>query len=90
MFDAFKEEMATKGSVTFAVRARPSAPATKAVEKLDDESIKIAIAAPPEKGKANAELIKFLSKEFNTPKSSIQIVSGATATHKLIRVTSNE
>jgi len=87
MLEAFIDELAAKGSVTFAVRARPSAPTTKAVEKLDDESIKIAIAAPPEKGKANAELIKFLSKEFAVSKSQITIVSGATAPHKLIRIT---
>lgn len=31
---------------------------------------------PPEKGKANQELIKFLSRELKVPKSFIKIISG--------------
>jgi len=51
-----------------------------------EETIKIRIKAVPEKGKANAELIKFLSKEYNVPRSNISIVSGKTEQIKLIRI----
>lgn len=40
--------------------------------------LKISLNAVPEKGKANAELIKFLSKSLKRPKSSFNIISGET------------
>ena len=52
---------------------------------MDDESIKIDIAAAPEGGKANAALVKYLEKEFG---GNVQIISGATARMKLVRVSS--
>ena len=51
-----------------------------------EETIKIKIKAIPEKGKANAELIKFLSKELEIKKSNISIISGKTDRIKLIRI----
>ncbi|MDP6561361.1 MAG: DUF167 domain-containing protein [Candidatus Peribacteraceae bacterium] len=86
MFKALINELAEKESVQFYVRARPGMPVTKAVSLMDDESIKIDIAAVAEGGKANAELITYLSKEFSVGKDQIKIVSGATARHKLIRI----
>ena len=86
MFDALKSELVVRGSVRFYVRARPGAPETKAMEHMDDDSIKIAIAAPPEGGKANAALIKFLAQEFEVPASNVQIVSGQTARMKLVQI----
>lgn len=83
MLDSLKQELAQKESVQFYVRARPGMPSTKVVEVMDDESIKIDIAAVPEGGKANAELIKFLEREFE---ANVLIVSGATSRMKLIRV----
>ena len=40
--------------------------------------LKVKIAAQPEDGKANAELIKFLAKQWGVPKSSLEIISGET------------
>ena len=53
-----------------------------------EKTYKIRIKAAPEKGKANAELIKFLSKELNEPKDKFSIISGKTETLKLVRITS--
>lgn len=50
------------------------------------KELKIKIAAPPEDGKANAELIKFLSKEWKIPKSSLEIVGGETSRHKRLKI----
>lgn len=72
--------------MSFYVRARPGMPQTKAVSVMDDESIKIDIAAAPEGGKANAELIRYLAKEFGVSKDHISIVSGVTTRMKLVRV----
>lgn len=89
MFTSLKKELGLKQSVRFYVRARPGASQTKVVEKMDDESIKIAIAAAPEGGKANVELIKFLAKEFSVPAPNVQIISGQTARMKLMQISSN-
>ena len=86
MFDLLKDEFRQRGSVRFFVRARPGAQRTEATEKMDDESIKISVAAPPEGGKANAALIKFLAEEFSVPAANVKIVSGKTARMKLIQI----
>lgn len=48
--------------------------------------LKIKIKAPPEKGKANAELIKFLSLKLNLPQENFSIVSGQTSRIKLLKI----
>lgn len=42
----------------------------------ENDILKVRITAVPEKGKANAHLIRFLAKAFNISKSSISIVKG--------------
>lgn len=51
-----------------------------------EQTIKIKIKAVPEKGKANAALIKFLSKETGISKSDITILNGHTSALKLIKI----
>ena len=48
--------------------------------------LQVKIAAPPEKGKANRELIDFLSRRLDVSKSSISIVKGETGRNKLIAI----
>jgi uncharacterized protein (TIGR00251 family) len=86
MFDVLKEHCAQKGSITFWVKVRPNASGTKATSTLDDGTVKIDIAAAPEKGKANLELIKYLAEEFGVPRSHIEILCGEAAKGKQIRV----
>jgi len=50
------------------------------------EELKIAITAPPVDGKANAHLIKFLSKQFAVSKSAIMVEKGLQSRHKLVRI----
>lgn len=55
------------------------------IEMPDGRSmLKIAVNALPEDGKANAELIHFLSKTLKLPKNAIEIVSGLTSREKLV------
>lgn len=51
---------------------------------LHDDELKIAITAPPVDGQANAHLLKFLSKLFKVPKSSIVLEKGELQRHKQI------
>lgn len=71
------------------IKVIPKSPKNELVETMaatGGETLKIRIAAPPEKGKANAELIKFLADHFNVPKTAITIVSGKSDPLKLIKI----
>ncbi|KTB48175.1 DUF167 domain-containing protein [Dehalogenimonas alkenigignens] len=56
-------------------RVQPGAKKTEAVGFYAG-SIKIKVAAVPEKGAANAALIEYLSRELGLPKDAIQIIRG--------------
>ena len=51
---------------------------------LHDNELKIAITAPPIDGQANEHLLKYLSKLFKVPKSSIVLEKGELQRHKQI------
>ncbi|QLB21045.1 YggU family protein [Vespertiliibacter pulmonis] len=55
---------------------------------LHDNELKIAVTAPPIEGQANAHLLKYLSKLFKVPKSSIVLEKGELQRHKQIFVPS--
>jgi uncharacterized protein (TIGR00251 family) len=46
--------------------------------------LKCFLKSPPEKGKANKELIEFLSKTLSIPKKEIEIISGLTSRKKRV------
>jgi len=46
----------------------------------------IDVAAPPQKGKANDELIGYLAKALGVARGELEIVRGATSRRKWIRV----
>ncbi len=55
---------------------------------LESGRIQLKLTAPPVDGAANKACIKFLSKEFKTPKSGITIISGLTNRYKKIEICS--
>jgi len=70
------------------IKLSPKSSQNAILGHLDDEdrTLKVAVTAVPEKGKANAALIKLLSKEYKIAKSQIKILSGHTSQIKLIRI----
>lgn len=54
-----------------------------------DSYLKIKLKAPAVEGKANAALIKFLSKQFNIPASQIELIKGKQSRYKQIRINAN-
>jgi len=68
------------------VHATPNAKKTEITGWLDDNTVKIKIAAPPREGKANEELIHFLAEYYKKPKSSIKLVRGAMTRIKQVEV----
>ena len=84
--NSFKEILAKKGEVYLRVKVIPAAGKNLVLEILADETIKIALKAQAEKGKANLELISFLASEFAVSKERIKIVSGYSSRIKLLKV----
>lgn len=80
------QQLESCGSATFTVRAHPGARQTKINSVMDDGAIKIDLKAAPEDGKANDLLLVLLSKEFNVPRSNIEILSGHLSRQKVVRI----
>lgn len=48
--------------------------------------LKVKIAAPPVEGKANKEIVLFLSKALGIPKSAVEVVHGTSGRIKLVEI----
>ena len=53
---------------------------------FETKALRVKVAAAPEDGKANQELIKFLSKEWAVAKSDMILLSGEKSKSKLLYV----
>jgi uncharacterized protein (TIGR00251 family) len=53
-----------------------------------DGRLRVRIAAAPEDGKANAELLAFFAKALNCPRRDLQLVSGEKSRQKTIAIPS--
>jgi uncharacterized protein (TIGR00251 family) len=80
------DRLRAEGKLSLPVRIVPRSPRTEWAGFLESGDWKIRVAAPPERGKANEELIRFLAEEFGVPRDAIEIVAGATSHNKLIRI----
>ena len=69
-----------------AIRVTPRASKNEIVDVLSDGTVKVHLTAPPVEGKANAELLKFLSKVLDVPIGQLEVVAGASGRDKLISV----
>jgi hypothetical protein len=56
------------------------------VEEASRSSFRVYVSAAPEKGRANAQMLKALSKHMGVPRSSISIVRGHSSREKLVRL----
>lgn len=63
----------------------PGAARTEVVG-LHGDRLKVRLAAPPEKGAANRELIAFLARALQLPKSSLKLTLGLTGRAKVVAV----
>ncbi len=81
-----REILQQEGVLYLSLKIIPNAQTTKFVELMNGEEsvLKIRVAAVPEKGRANKEIIKFLKKEFSA--SQVEIVSGLTTAQKLVKI----
>jgi len=52
-----------------------------------DGTLTMHVAAPPVKGKANREIVRWLSKRLRTSSSNVQLVAGFYSNVKVIEIT---
>ena len=71
--------------VSITIQVQPNARRNE-VLGIKDGILQVKIAAPPVKGKANRELIEFLSQILGVSKGSINIERGITGRRKVIAI----
>lgn len=71
-------------SLRVKVMARSSR--TEVAGALADGTVKIKVAAAPDKGQANAELCAFLAREFGVSQNRVEVIAGRTSPLKVVRV----
>ncbi|MGA7410836.1 MAG: DUF167 domain-containing protein [Bryobacteraceae bacterium] len=81
------KRLVAEGKLTLHVKVVPRSSKSELVGILEDGSLKVKLAAVPEKGKANEELRKVLARTFGVPRNQVEIVAGETSPRKLVRVT---
>jgi len=50
------------------------------------DALKVAVSAPPEKGKANKAVERLLAEALGLPRSSVQVIAGASSRRKKVRL----
>lgn len=54
--------------------------------EVKDGVIVAGVMSPPEKGKANEEVIRKIAAYFHVPRPSVKIVTGASSRRKIVKV----
>ncbi len=74
-----------KGDILLKVKVHPNS-SKSGIDGVYGDCIKIKLNSPPVEGKANGELLKYLSKFLKVPKSKLEIVSGEKGRTKIIKI----
>lgn len=86
MLTKFQNKLNKNFEIYLRVKVRPGAQKSEIKQILDDDTIKINIAAKPINNQANTELLKFLSKTFTVLTEQVKIISGKSESLKLIKI----
>ena len=72
-------------AITLEILVQPRASRAK-IGPMHDGRLKIAVTAPPVDGEANAAVIELFAKQLGIPRSSVEIVAGASSRRKTIKI----
>jgi uncharacterized protein (TIGR00251 family) len=72
-------------STRLGVKVTPNAGRNE-ISGLKDGVLQVKINAPPEKGKANKELVAFIAEKAGISKTAISIIKGMTSRNKVILI----
>jgi uncharacterized protein (TIGR00251 family) len=81
-----RRRLASDGQLVLDVKVIPRSSKSEIVEFMPDGSLKVKLAAVPEKGKANEELIQVLAAYFDVRKDAIELLTGETSQRKRVRI----
>src|SRR3954471_22543801 len=80
------------GGVTLTLKVQPKASrdgVAGAVRTPDGWALKVAVSAPPDKGKANAAVIAALADGFGVAKRRVAVTHGETDRRKIVHIEGN-
>lgn len=77
--------LAARGGVVLRILAKPGA-SRRGILRGDPRGLVIALSSPPEKGRANDELIGFVAATLGLPRTALELASGAASRHKSLRI----
>lgn len=60
--------------------------ARERVEPMGEGRLRVAVAAPPREGRANAAVVRAVAAYLNVAPSRVRIVRGGTSRHKILEV----
>jgi uncharacterized protein (TIGR00251 family) len=83
---ALRAQLAREGRLALNLRVHPKSPRSEWGGRLADGTLKVRLAAAPEKGKANEELRRFLAEELGVTRAQVEIVAGASGHNKQVRI----
>lgn len=80
------DQLRRQGELVLKLKVMPKSPRNELSGWMADGSLKVRVAAAPEKGKANAELCSFLATEFGLPQKNVSVTAGASSHHKTVKL----
>ena len=84
--DRLSRQLRANGRLSLTVKVTPKSGRSEIAGALSDGTLKVRLQAPPEKGRANAELIELLAREFGVRREQVKLVSGETSPKKHVRI----
>jgi uncharacterized protein (TIGR00251 family) len=75
----------SNGAVMFSVKVVPRASKNQ-IAGVEGDAIKVRLNAPPVEGKTNDMLIAFLADALGVRRAQVEIVTGHSSRHKVVRV----
>ena len=66
------------------IKVIPGAQRTEVIGWMANGVLKVRVQAPPEKGKANEELVKYFAKQLRLSRSEISIIKGRGSREKTL------
>ncbi|MBN9564755.1 MAG: DUF167 domain-containing protein [Alphaproteobacteria bacterium] len=80
----------TSNGILIKIKASPGASSLRLGDWIKDpdgwQRLKIYVTAPPEKGKANQQIIKLLAGTLRIPSSRLEIINGTSGSRKTLLI----
>lgn len=73
-------------TLTLNVKVVPRSSRSEVAGTMDDGTLKVKVAAAPEKGKANEELCSVLAAHDQVPARDITVIASLASTRKTVRI----